>query len=104
MLPETPKEYYMENTDAINLMQAITKLLNVAMETVDYQPNALALEYTSAPGEAPNLKISCDGLSIAYNPETHQLANLYNELKLQYSVEGIERKFGLVTLCDDAVK
>ena len=92
-----------ENTDALNLMQAVTKLLNVAMETVDYQPNALCIEFKSAPGEAPALKVSCDGLSIEYNPETQRLANFYNELKLQYTVEGLERKLGLVTMCDDVM-
>ena len=90
-----------KNIDALHLMQAVTKLLNVAMETVDYQPNKLCVEFTSAPGEEPNLKVSCDGISIAYNPDLHQLANRYDELALRYSVDGIERKFGLVTVCDE---
>ena len=84
-----------KNLDALHLIQAITKQLGIAMETVDYQPNELSIKFTASSDDA-SLEVSCDGVSIKYNPNELQLTSHWDELRLEYSLEGLKRKLGVV--------
>lgn len=91
-----------KNTDALHLIQAITKQLMIAMETVDYQPNELVLRFRASKDDA-SLEVSCDDVGVQYNPNELQLSNHYDNLELEYSLEGLKHKLGTVPVCETSL-
>lgn len=82
----------MENhaqAETCNFIQVLTRFINDAMYSADYQPNDMLIHFNGH-----IMDMSVDGMHIAYDTERAELRPVWGELQLQLTREAILRDAG----------
>lgn len=73
-----------ERADTCNFIQVLTRFINDAMYSGDYQPHDMTIH-----SDGCIMDISVDGIHIAYDTQRAELRPVWGELQLQLNREAI---------------